>query len=171
MMKMMEDKSEMMSFDWDDEIEEKPQPKFELMPDGDYLFTVTGFERSMWNGSEKSKVPPCKQAEYELTFEFKNEKNEPCVQKLTLRLRLHTSVSFQIFNFFNGIGLHKSGDGMKKFPWEKAIGKTGIAKVSHYLNKNNGKTYNQIDEVYTKENAPTVFKNDPVAPEDTDIPF
>ena len=43
--------------DWDDEIERESD--FVLLPEGDYDFTVTGFERARHEGSEK--LPPWKQ--------------------------------------------------------------------------------------------------------------
>ena len=169
---MTEDKSDMICFAWDSEIEDIPAPTFELMPEGDYEFTVTDFERGFWNGSDKSKVPPCKQATYELTFLFRNAQGEECVQKLSYRLRLDQSVAVKIGNFFNGIGLHTSGDGMKTPPWDRAVGCRGIAKITCYTSPKNGKEYSQVDDVYTKENAPLVWKNDPVRPaSNDDIPF
>ena len=52
-MNMTENKApnESVSFGWDDEVEEQP---FELMPDGDYHFTVTGMEQSVPPSSRAS---------------------------------------------------------------------------------------------------------------------
>ena len=45
-------------FGWDDAIEKDSE--FELLPEGDYDFEVTGFERARHNGSDK--LPPCNKA-------------------------------------------------------------------------------------------------------------
>lgn len=45
--------------DWDDEIE-KDGPEFTMLPEGDYDFTVTGFDRERHPGS--AKLPPCNKA-------------------------------------------------------------------------------------------------------------
>lgn len=43
---------------WDDEISRESD--FTIIPEGDYDFTVTGFERGRYDGSEK--LPPCNMA-------------------------------------------------------------------------------------------------------------
>ena len=43
---------------WDDEISRESD--FTIIPEGDYNFTVTGFERGRYDGSEK--LPPCNMA-------------------------------------------------------------------------------------------------------------
>ncbi|MDT2173231.1 hypothetical protein P7H02_20090, partial [Paenibacillus larvae] len=48
---------------WDDTIE-KDGGEFVLLPEGDYNFTVTKFERGRFAGS--AKMPACNQAKLEL---------------------------------------------------------------------------------------------------------
>ena len=43
--------AEEREFGWDDEIENDSE--FQILPDGDYNFTVTGFERGRHQGSAK----------------------------------------------------------------------------------------------------------------------
>ena len=50
--------AEEREFGWDDEIENDNE--FQILPDGDYNFTVTGFERGRHQGS--AKLPPCNKA-------------------------------------------------------------------------------------------------------------
>ena len=47
------------AFGWDDEIK-NDGPDFVLLPEGDYLFTVTAFERARYEGG--AKLPPCSMA-------------------------------------------------------------------------------------------------------------
>ena len=159
--------NESVAFGWDDEVEEQP---FELMPDGDYHFTVTGMERAWFEPKRAdSKISACNQANIELTFKWRNRSGFARTSKLTYQLKLTSSLSFLIFNFFAGIGLHKEGDGMKKFPWNEIMGRKGIARVST-REGNNGRTYNTIESVYTPDKAPTVCANDEGA-ETADVPF
>ena len=44
------------AFGWDDEIK-NDGPDFVLRPEGDYLFTVTGFERARYEGGAKLVLP------------------------------------------------------------------------------------------------------------------
>lgn len=44
---------------WDDTIENDGQ-EFVVLPEGDYTFTVTNFERGRFPGS--AKIPPCNKA-------------------------------------------------------------------------------------------------------------
>ena len=162
--------NESVAFGWDDEVEEQP---FELMPDGDYHFTVTGMERAWFEPKRAdSKISACPQANVELTFKWRNSNGFARTSKLTHQLKLTSSLSFLIFNFFAGIGLHKEGDGMKKFPWNDIMGRTGIASVSTREGRNGG-TFNTVESVYAPDKAPTVCANDNAggAGDDTDAPF
>ena len=46
-------------FGWDDEIQRDDSP-FQVLPEGDYNFTVKKFERARHSGSEK--IPACNKA-------------------------------------------------------------------------------------------------------------
>ena len=160
--------NESVSFGWDDEVEEQP---FELMPDGDYRFTVTGMERAWFEPKRAdSKISACNQANIELTFNWRSAAGFRRTSKLTHKLKLTSSLSFLIFKFFAGIGLHKEGDGMKRFPWGDIMGKKGVARIGSYQGSN-GQTYNSIDDIYTPETAPTVCANDTEAGNEADVPF
>ena len=55
--------------DWGDTIENDGQ-EFVVLPEGDYTFTVTNFERGRFPGS--AKIPPCNKAT--LTIQIDNDK-------------------------------------------------------------------------------------------------
>ena len=63
---------EIRTFDWDDEIE--VDDSFELLPDGDYTFTVVNVERGRFDGSEK--MPACNMA----TVSFKVQGKDAAVK-------------------------------------------------------------------------------------------
>lgn len=153
----MNENAKNMSFDWDDEVEES---SFELVPDGDYHFTVTNFERAWWEpyNPAESKIQACNQANIELSIGWINSEGTPKTNKIQHRLKLTRSLQFMIYQFFESIGLRKKGDGTTKMPWDEIIGKTGICQVGHHTDTK-GIEYNDIVKCYTPENAPTVTKN------------
>ena len=51
---------------WDDSIESDGM-QYQILPEGEYNFTVTGFERSRFPGS--AKVPSCPKAVLTLTVD------------------------------------------------------------------------------------------------------
>ena len=75
--------AEEREFGWDDEIENDNE--FQILPDGDYNFTVTGFERGRHQGS--AKLPPCNKAIITLNvadgtqpvFTYQNRGNALCI--------------------------------------------------------------------------------------------
>jgi len=145
------------ALDWEDEIEESSG--FVLLPDGDYRFTVTGFERGYFQPTRQdSKIPPCNQADYSLTIEWKDSAGISRTNVLHYRLKLTRSLQWLIYEFFESIGLRKKGDGTTKMPWEKAIGCSGICEIGHH--DANGKTYNDVNKCYPVGLAPTVVKNE-----------
>ena len=64
-----------VALNWDDEIK-NTEYKFELMPEGDYRFTVTAFTRGWYEPRRPdAKLPPCPQAELEMTINWTNPWN------------------------------------------------------------------------------------------------
>lgn len=157
------------ALNWDDEIENTGH-EFELMPEGDYLFTVTGFTRGWYEPRRPdAKLPPCPQAEIEMTINWTNAGGQSRVNSLTYKLQLSQSVSWKIFQFFQCLGLLAEDAKQAKFPWNSILGKSGIAAVVQNISQSNGKTYNNIDKVYVPSAAPTVYANQAGA--ESDIPF
>lgn len=162
---------ESMGFGWDDEVVEQT---FELMPPGDYHFTVVGMERGWYEPKRPGKISACNQADIEMQFSWVNASGLRRNNKLTYSLKLTQSLAFLIFQFFASIGLHHEGDGMTRFPWDQIIGKTGIAKVGQ-REGTTGRIFNTVDSVYPPEKAPTVCADDPKGADkgsnEADIPF
>ena len=150
--------AENMAFGWDDEVNES---EFEILPDGDYIFKVTAFERAYFEPKKAdSKIGACQQANVEFTIEWVNAAGVPRSNKLVYKLKLWRTLDFLIYQFFESIGLRKKGDGSCKMPWNEIIGKTGICAIGHHSD-NNGNDYNDIIKCYTPDNAPNVVKNQP----------
>ena len=131
---------------WDDEIQ-KDGGGFVVLPDGDYDFTVTKFERGRFTGSEK--MPACNQAKLELTI------HSPEYGDVVIfhNLFLHTKIEGLLSNFFAGIGQKKKGEPLK-MNWNAVVGAKGRLKL--YINKFQGndgqeKTNNQVKSFYPFE--------------------
>lgn len=153
------------AFGWDDEVNES---EFEILPDGDYIFTVTGFERAFYEPrTPDSKIGACQQANIEFTIKWTNSAGIARENKLVHKLKLWRSLEFLIYQFFECVGLKKKGDGSSVMPWGQIIGKTGICAIGHHTD-NKGNDYNDIVKCYPTELAPTVVKNgnnqEPAAP-------
>ncbi|ETK27211.1 hypothetical protein ERIC1_1c06540 [Paenibacillus larvae subsp. larvae DSM 25719] len=124
---------------WDDTIE-KDGGEFVLLPEGDYNFTVTKFERGRFAGS--AKMPACNQAKLELMV-HSSEHGDVVVFH---NLFLHTKTEGLLSNFFSGIGQKKKGEKLK-MNWNTVVGSKGRLKLE--INKFIGKdgverTNNQV---------------------------
>ena len=65
--------------DWDSAIESDGS-QFIVLPEGDYDFIVTGFERGRYPGS--AKIPACNKASLTLTVELPDGKTQAAVLKV-----------------------------------------------------------------------------------------
>lgn len=132
---------------WDDEITEEGG-EFILLPEGDYNFTVTAFERGRHNGSEK--LPPCNKAILSLRIETPEG-----AATIRHNLFLHSRTEGMISQFLLSIGQKKHGEPIRP-RWNEMVGATGRAKV--YIDKwegNDGKEHesNKIKRFYEKDDS------------------
>ena len=104
---------------WDDEIEKESD--FILLPEGDYRFTVTGFERARHEGSEK--LPPCNKAI--LSLRISTSEGDVTIKH---NLFLHTKTEGMLSAFFCAIGQKKHGEKLR-MNWQTVIGATGRCKI------------------------------------------
>lgn len=130
---------------WDDEIE-NDSPQFTLLPDGDYAFEVTDFERARHNGSEK--LPACNKAVVYIRIEGKDANGKAGVAIIRHQIFLHSKMQGMLCAFFVGIGQGQHGEKLK-MNWDAVIGSRGKAKVGS--RKYEGETYNEIKRFYEPE--------------------
>ena len=123
--------------DWDDEISHESD--FVLLPEGDYNFKVTGFERARHEGS--AKLPPCNKAI--ITLEINSTSGKAYIKH---NLFLHTKCEGLISAFFIGIGQKKHGEPLR-MNWSKVIGATGRCKIGIREWTNNAGEKMQSNEV------------------------
>lgn len=135
---------------WDDEIIDPGEPEFVLLTPGIYDFTITGFERGHFDGSEK--MDACSMAK--LTLRCSNGVQETTV---FTNLFLSSAVAFKLSKFAKSIGDMPAGDSKgQKFhvDWNNIIGKSGKCRIKTRVY--NGKDYNEVDDFIVPDpaNAP-----------------
>lgn len=147
-----------MELGWEDEIKQDSQESI-LVPEGDYEFVVTEFERARFNGSEK--MCACNQAKLKLKVE--TPKGTAIVFH---NIFLNTKSEWQISSFFCAIGQKKRGEPLKP-KWDQLIGAKGRAKFGtrKYVNKNGNEVEsNEVKKFYDAPEttppaaAPKTFK-------------
>lgn len=128
--------------DWNDTIE-NDGAEFVLLEDGDYNFTVTGFERGRFPGS--AKIPECNKATLNLSVETpEGTANIKC------DLILYRSLEWRISSFFRCIGQKKHGERLQ-MNWDKVVGAKGRArfKKRSYISKDGTEKFaNDVDHFY-----------------------
>ncbi|MCH5212246.1 MAG: DUF669 domain-containing protein [Oscillospiraceae bacterium] len=130
---------------WDDEIE-KDSSDFVILPEGDYNFTVTGFERGRHNGSDK--LPACNKAILSIKLE-----GAAGTTTIKHNLFLHSKCEGMLCAFFTSIGQRKKGEKLR-MNWTTVTGSRGRCKVGiHEYQGRDGDTKksNQITRFYEPE--------------------
>lgn len=146
---------------WDDEIIDPGEPEFILLTPGIYDFTVTGFERGHFDGSEK--MDACSMAK--LTLRCSNGVQETTV---FTNLFLSSAVAFKLSKFAKSIGDMPAGSTSgQKFhvDWNNIIGKRGKCKIKTRVY--NGRDYNEVDDFIVPDptNAPAAAPAPAPAPQ------
>lgn len=132
---------------WDDEIIDPGEPDFILLTPGVYDFTITGFERGHFDGSEK--MDACSMAK--LTLRCSNGIQETTV---FTNLFLSSAVAFKLSKFAKSIGDMPAGNTSgQKFhvDWNNIIGKSGKCRIKTRVY--NGKDYNDVDDFIVPDPA------------------
>lgn len=136
-------------FGWDDQIE-NDGPDFVLLPEGDYEFEVTAFERGRHNGSDK--LPPCNKA----TLTIKIADSEGNETHIKHNLFLHSKCEGMLCAFFTSIGQRKKGEKVT-MNWTAVPGSKGRCKVG--IKTYEGKQYNEIKKFYEPVEGQQVGKS------------
>ena len=118
-----------MLMNWDDSIETDGQ-EYILLPEGEYNFKVTNFERGRFVGS--AKIPQCNKATITIQIEAKEG-----TTSVKFDLILYRTLEWRISAFFRCIGQKKHGEKLT-MDWGKVIGSKGRAYIKQrsYTNLN-----------------------------------
>ena len=164
----MNQNTQNMLLDWDDTIENDGQ-EFVILPEGDYNFTVTSFERSRHPGS--AKLPACNKAS--LTLQVKTDQG---IANCFTDLFLYRTMEWKLSQFFRCIGQKQKGQRLV-MDWNRVIGSIGRAhfKPTEYVDRDgNTKTKNEVerfldyDEKYFSDVRDGFVK---VSETEDDLPF
>ena len=134
---------------WDDEIE-KDGSEFVLLPEGNYIFSVSAFERKRYTPtSAASKLPACNQAQLHISIDNAPEGSTTIMHNLFL----FSTMEWKLSEFFRAIGQKKHGEKLK-MNWNSVIGSSGYCKVGiHTFTKKDGTEgkSNEIIKFYDPE--------------------
>ena len=159
--------SQDMCMDWNDSIENDGM-EFITLDEGDYNFTVTGFERGRFPGS--AKIPACNKAAITATVDAGNGSTAT----VKFDLILYRSLEWRISSFFRCIGQKKHGERLV-MDWNRVVGSRGRAhfKPRTYTDRDgNERQANDVDRFYDYDE-----KNFPATDgwieitDDDDLPF
>lgn len=155
-----------MFLDWDDAIESDGQ-EFVILEEGDYNFTVTGFERGRFPGGQK--IPACNKAA--LTLQVSAPQG---IAVIHTDLLLYKSMEWKLSAFFRCIGQKKHGERLV-MDWNRVIGSRGRAhfKPRNYTDRDgNERQANDLDRFYDwdEKNFPAGSAWTEIA-DDDDLPF
>ncbi|ADY54688.1 phage protein [Syntrophobotulus glycolicus DSM 8271] len=127
---------------WDSQIE-NDGPEFTILPEGDYDFVVTEFERARHNGSDK--LPPCWKAVVHIRIQ-----GPEGIAIIRHNLFLHSITEGMLCAFFSAIGQRKKGEKIS-MDWGTVVGSKGKAKIGIRKWKNDeGRefTSNEVKKFY-----------------------
>jgi hypothetical protein len=140
--------------DWNDTLESDGQ-EFIILPEGDYVFKVTNFERGRYPGSKK--IPSCNKAT--LTLEVQTEDG---VAFAHTDLILYRSLEWKISSFFRSIGQKKHGERLV-MDWNRVIGAYGRAHFAPatFTGKTDGKEHQKNEVIRFLDYDPSQMPEDP----------
>lgn len=133
---------------WDDEIQNDGEG-FRVLPEGEYNFTVTDFQRGRFEGS--AKMAACPKAE--LTIMIHDPDGDVTVNE---NLFLNKKAEWKLCQFFTAIGHRKHGETMR-MNWNAVKGAKGRCKVGiRKWTGNDGKEHenNEINAFIEPPEAP-----------------
>lgn len=148
------------ALDWDDEIS-LDSPEYITIPEGEYDFTVTGFERGRYQPGPNAKLPSCNMAQ--LTIEVQTP-DGLCVP-VRDRLFLHSSTEGFLCEFFTAIGQRRHGERVR-MNWGAVLGSRGRARVGVRTYQKDGetRTINEIKKYLEPKDLPAAPPAPPATP-------
>ena len=135
---------------WDDEISQESE--FEILPEGEYSFSISKMEKARYDGSEKMSA--CNVA----VIYLKVTNEEGLSGNVIEKLYLNSKAEWKLSQFFISIGQKKKGEPFKP-RWNEITGATGKLKltVNKYTDKDgNSRENNRVDSFLPHE--PKVYQ-------------
>ena len=144
--------------DWDDVLE-SDGAEFVVLPEGDYTFTITNFERGRFPGS--AKIPACNKATISINID-----NDIGVATARFDLILYRTLEWKIASFFRCIGQKKHGEKVA-MNWNGIVGARGRAHIKPrtYQKGSEDRQVNDVERFYDyDESVGFAPVNDPEVP-------
>lgn len=131
---------------WDDVLEDDGR-EFVVLPEGDYDFTVTAYERGSFPGG--AKIPACPKATVTLDID-----NDQGIATARVDLLLYRTLEWKIASFFRAIGQKKLGEKVS-MNWGKVIGERGRAhfRPRSYTKNGEERQVNDVVRFYDREQS------------------
>lgn len=136
------------ALDFDSEISKEND--FELIPDGDYTFTVKAYERGQYEPKDGAKMCACPMVSVTLGIRIADPDGSTAEKEFKYNLFLNTKAEGRISEFFEGVGLKKKGDKFK-MAWNSVIGKTGKLKMGRRKGNTGDNEFNDVKKFYYKD--------------------
>lgn len=130
---------------------------FELLPDGDYHFTVASHEIGYYSGNSDKIPPNTQQLICHLEIPYMKDGTVKTA-KVRNTFNVYRKALFAIRTFAECIGLAPE-KGKVSFDATKIDGMTGICNITTN-EASNGKEYNNVQIFYQPSKAPTAAAND-----------
>jgi len=132
-------------FSWDGDTITADGSDYILLPPGDYNFTISKFDRTRSQGSDK--MPPCNMAV--VYFEIHSDQGDVTVRENYL---LHSKFEWKLSQLFSSVGLKKKGEPCP-LNFNALPGRSGRLKLKHTrgTGEKANNEYNAIDRLYAQE--------------------
>ena len=127
------------ALDWNSVIQDDGKDFIDLLPDGEYVFTVSAFERQYYPGGPK--LPACPRAH--MTLEIVTDEG---IAHVFTDIFLYRGGEWKISSFFRCIGVKEKGESIE-MDWNGVVGARGRARIGSrsYTDRNgNQRTINEV---------------------------
>ena len=129
--------------DWDSTIsvDSEDRPKYTLLPEGEYNFTITNREFGTYEGQSDKLPVGCKYIR--LTLDVENPDGDPVQVQDTLYMIKRNEWRFG--DVLRAVGLRKHGEPVKLNMFQNIVGAKGVVRLKPRKGTNNNNMYNNVD--------------------------
>ena len=130
---------------------------FELLPDGDYHFTVDGHDLDYYSGNSEKIPPNTQQIIVRLAIPFEKD-GEIRTTKVRTTFNVYSKALFAIRQFAECVGMCPE-KGKFRFNHKEIDGLSGVAQISQGTSSR-GNGFNNVELFYPPSKVPAVTAND-----------
>lgn len=130
---------------------------FDVLPDGDYHFTVESHELGYYSGNSEKIPPNTQQIICYLEIPFMKD-GTVSTAKIKNTLNIYKKALFAVRQFVESIGMVPE-KGKMKVDLDKIDGLEGVCSITTFEG-NNGNEFNRAQQFYPPSKAPAITAND-----------